>query len=89
LGYLLSLHQQRNERLKEFITGFNQEKVTVEDPTEDMVFAAIYQGISPYEPLMKKLVWKQPSTLQSLMDKVEEFINPEETLKAMASSRLP
>jgi hypothetical protein len=68
---------------------FNREKVTVEDPTEDMVFAAIYQGISPEEPLMKKLVRKQPSTLQGLMDKIEEFINQEETLKSMASSRPP
>jgi hypothetical protein len=38
---------------------------------------------------MKKLVQKQLSTLYGLMDKVEEFINQEETLKAMASSRLP
>jgi hypothetical protein len=37
---------------------------------------------------MKKLARKQPSTLQGLMDKVEEYINQEETLKAMASSRL-
>jgi ubiquinone/menaquinone biosynthesis C-methylase UbiE len=68
---------------------FNRKKVTVEDPTEDMVFAAIYQGISLEEPLMKKLVRKQSSTLQGFMDKVEEFINQEETLKSMASSRLP
>jgi hypothetical protein len=88
-GYLLSLCQQSNESLKVFMARFNREKVTVEDPTKDMIFAAIYQGISPDEPLMKKLVRKQPSTLQGLMDKVEEFINQEETLKAMASSRLP
>jgi hypothetical protein len=88
-GYLLSLHQQSNESLKEFMARFNREKVTVEDPTEDMIFAAIYQGISPEEPLMKKLVRKQPSTLQGLMDRVEEYINQEETLKAMANSRLP
>jgi ubiquinone/menaquinone biosynthesis C-methylase UbiE len=67
---------------------FNREKMEVEDPTKDMVFAALYQGISPNEPLMKKLARKQPSTLQGLMDKVEEFINQEETLKAVASSRL-
>jgi hypothetical protein len=35
---------------------FNWKKMTVKDPTKDMVFAAIYQGISPKEPLMKKLV---------------------------------
>lgn len=88
-GYLLSLHQWSNESLKEFMARFNREKATVEDPIEDMIFAAIYQGISPEEPLMKKLVRKQLSTLQGLMDKVEEFINQEETLKAMTSSRLP
>jgi len=87
--YLLTLHQHNNETLKEFMARFNWGKITVKDPTEDMVFAAIYQGISPEEPLMKKLSQKQPSTLQSLMDKVEELINQEETLKVMASSRLP
>jgi hypothetical protein len=87
LGYLLLLHEQSNESLTEFMTQFNRGKVTVKDSTEDMVFAAIYQGISPEEPLMKKLTRKQPSTLQGLMDQVEEFINQEETLKAMASSR--
>jgi hypothetical protein len=42
---------------------FNREKVAVKNPTEDMIFAAIYQGISPDELLMKKLVRKQPITL--------------------------
>jgi hypothetical protein len=61
--------------------------MVVKEPTEDMVYAALYQDISPEEPLMKKLARKQRSTLQGLMDKVEEYINQEETLKAMASSR--
>jgi hypothetical protein len=47
--------------------------MAVEDPIEDMIFAALYQGISLEEPLMKKLAWKQPRTLQGLMDKVEEL----------------
>jgi len=68
---------------------FNREKITIEDPTKDRVFAAIYQRISLEEALMKKLARKQPSTLHGLMDKVEEFINEENTLKAIASSRLP
>jgi hypothetical protein len=86
-GYLLRLHQHKNETLKEFVTRFNREKMAVEDPTEDMVYVALYQAISPKEPLMKKLARKQPSTLQGLMDKVDEYINQEETIKAMVSSR--
>jgi hypothetical protein len=40
-----------------------------------MIFVALYQGLSPEGLLMKKLAKKQPSTLQGLMNKVEEFIN--------------
>jgi len=86
-GYLLRLHQHSNETLKEFVAWFNWEKIAVEDPIKDMVYATLYQGISPGELLMRKLAWKQPSNLQSLMDKVEEYIHQEETLKPMAISR--
>jgi hypothetical protein len=75
-GYLLTVHQQSNESLKEFMAQFNREKIKIKDPTEDVVFTAIYQGISPEESLMKKLAQKQLSTLQDLTDKIEEFINP-------------
>jgi len=86
-GYLLTLQQGSNETLKDFMARFNSEKMTVEDPMNNMIFAALYQGLSPERPLMRKLARKQPSTLQGLMDKVEEFINQEETHKAMISSR--
>jgi len=70
----LRLHQHSNETLKEFVTRFYREKITIENSTEDMVYAALYQGISPEEPLMRKLARKQPSTMQGLMDKEEEYI---------------
>jgi hypothetical protein len=41
-GYLLRLHQRNNETLKEFVTQFNWDKMAVEDPTEDMVYATLY-----------------------------------------------
>jgi hypothetical protein len=61
--------------------------MTKEDLTDDMVYTALYQELSPEEALMKNLARKQPSTLRGLMDKVEEFINQKETLKAMANLR--
>jgi hypothetical protein len=36
---------------------------------------------------MRKLARRQSDNLQNLLDKVEEFINEEETLKAMRSAR--
>lgn len=68
---------------------FNSEKMTMEDPIDDMVYATLYQVLSPAEPLMKKLAWKQRSTLQRLMDKVADYNNQEETLKNMISARRP
>jgi ubiquinone/menaquinone biosynthesis C-methylase UbiE len=62
---------------------FNLEKMAVEDPTEDMIFRCLLSWHFPEEPQMKKWTRKQPRTLQGLMDKVKEFINQEETLKAI------
>jgi hypothetical protein len=74
-GYLLRLYQPSREILKEFVARFNREKMEVEDPAKDMAYAALYQGISSEKPLTRKLAQKQPSSLQDLMDKVEEYIH--------------
>jgi hypothetical protein len=52
----------------------------MENPTEEMIFAALYQSIQADGPLKVELALKQPDTLQEFMDKVEEFIKQEETL---------
>ena len=62
---------------------FNLEKLKAEDPTDSVIFSTIYQGIFPEELVMKKLAQRQADNLKELLDKVEEFINEEETLKAM------
>jgi ubiquinone/menaquinone biosynthesis C-methylase UbiE len=68
--------------------GFNLEKLIVEEATDNgLVFFAIYHGISLEEPIMLKLVQRQADNLQCLMDKVKEFINEEEMLKAMKASQ--
>ena len=55
----------------------------VENPIDGVIFFVIYQGISLEEPVMRKLARRQLGNLQDLLNKVEEFINEEETLKAM------
>ncbi|XP_059458234.1 uncharacterized protein LOC132187811 [Corylus avellana] len=86
-GYLLTLHQQERESLKEFMVQFNAVKLKVEDPNDCVIFFAIYNGISPDEPVARKIARRQPSNLHKQLDKVEEFINEKETLKAMKSAR--
>jgi hypothetical protein len=48
-GYLLTLHQGEGESLKEFMIRFNAEILKVEDPTDGVIFSAIYNGISSEE----------------------------------------
>jgi hypothetical protein len=50
----------------EFMARFNLEKMAVEDATDNMIFATLYQGLSPEVSLKKKLARKQLSTLQGL-----------------------
>jgi hypothetical protein len=60
---LLTLQQGSKETLMDFMARFNFEKMTVEDPTNDIIFVALYQGLSSEGPLMRTLAKKQPSTL--------------------------
>jgi hypothetical protein len=84
-GHLMPLRQQDDESLKDFVMRFNQEKLFAESPTDEMVYVALYQGIRVDGPLMAQLAHRQPETLLEFMDKVEEFINQEETLTAILS----
>jgi len=40
--YLLTLQQKGGETLKDFVARFNTKKMVVEDPTDDMVYVALY-----------------------------------------------
>jgi hypothetical protein len=43
--YLFTLKQRQTESLGDFIIRFNHEKLTVDDPKEDLVFDALLNGI--------------------------------------------
>jgi hypothetical protein len=78
----MSLEQGPDESLKSYIMRFNQEKLDVESSTEEFIFVALYRGIKKGGPIMVELARKLPQSLQEFMDKAEEFINQEETLRA-------
>ena len=50
-GYLLTFYRREGERLKEFMIRFNTKKLKVGDPTNGIIFFAIFNGITPEEPL--------------------------------------
>ncbi|XP_059431557.1 uncharacterized protein LOC132165069 [Corylus avellana] len=86
-GYLLTLHHREGESFTKFMIRFNTNKLKGEDPTDGVIFSAIYNGISTKEPVARKIARRQLNNLQELLDKVEEFINEEETLRATRSAR--
>jgi hypothetical protein len=88
-SYLLTLKQRSGETLKQFITRLNLEKTEIEEPSDDLVYSAIYHGLLTSEPVMKKMARKPPNSLQELMNKVEEFINEADVLEAIDSTRHP
>lgn len=58
-----------------------------ESLTDKMVYASLYQGLRPKGSLMAELAHLQPKNLLEFMEKMEEFINQEETLQAIIGSR--
>ncbi|XP_062173519.1 uncharacterized protein LOC133878977 [Alnus glutinosa] len=85
--YLFTLKQRQTESLGDYIIRFNHEKLTVDDPKEDLVFAALLNGILARGLLMRDLAQRTVASLSKLMNKIEEFINAEDTMKALLESR--
>jgi hypothetical protein len=82
-GILMSVQQGRDESLKEFLQRFNQVRLTTESPTEEFVHSALYQGIRKDGPLMADLARKPTHYLHEFMERADEFINQDETLRAL------
>jgi len=82
-GTLISIQQGRDESLKEFLQRFNQARLTTESPTEEFVHSALYQGIRKDGSLMADLARKPTRYLHEFMERADEFINQEETLRAL------
>jgi hypothetical protein len=87
-AYLLSLVQEKEEPLKDYLHRFNQEKLTVENPDDKMILSALMNGIMADGPLMAELA-RRPTlgTLHQFMRKAEEFVNQEETINALTKRK--
>jgi hypothetical protein len=86
--YLLSQVQAKTKSLKDYMQRFNQEKLTIESPNEQVILSALMNGIKIEGPLMVELA-RRPTlgTLQQFMRKAEELINQEETISALTKAK--
>jgi hypothetical protein len=83
----MAMRQKEGESLKDYVFRFNQAKLTVDSPTEEMVYAALYQGLRVEGPLMSEIALNHHENLTALTDVIEKYVNQEETLAALRESQ--
>jgi len=82
----MAMRQKGDESLKDYVIRFNQEKLTVDNPTEKMVYATLYQGLRVEGPLMSEIALNHPENLADLTNVIEKYVNQEEILAALRES---
>jgi hypothetical protein len=63
--YLFTIKQRKIESLGDYVTRFNNEKLTVDDPKHDLVFASLMNGVLAGGPLMAELACRTLARFQS------------------------
>jgi hypothetical protein len=81
--YLLNLKQKKGETLKEYMVRFNKEMFLVDRHDEQVVLAALVEGIWPYIDFMKDLEMNPHSALLEFIDLADKNMKVEDTLKAL------
>ncbi|XP_042950273.1 uncharacterized protein LOC122282384 [Carya illinoinensis] len=82
-AYLSTVKQKEDENLKTYLARFNRECLTTNDQDEKITLATLLEGIWPRSPFMAELAWRTPSALREFIDRVDNFVNTEDTLQAL------
>jgi hypothetical protein len=86
--YLLTMRQENEESLKDFMLHFNKEKLEVDSPDEKTMLNALIQGIRADGPLMADIAKTTcPMTLTRFMKKTKEYINQKELVRTLLRPR--
>jgi hypothetical protein len=86
---LLTLRQDKEESLKDFMLRFNREKLEVDTPDDKTLLCALMQGVRAEGPLMAEVGRKNVKkvTLPQFMKLTEEFIHQEELVGALLKAQ--
>jgi hypothetical protein len=87
ISYLMTVQQRDLESLKDYIDYFQKERLTVVAVLENLVLMALMNGIHPQNPLALEVARKPPSDLQEFMEKAAKFINGEESIRTLTTTR--
>jgi hypothetical protein len=86
---LLTLRQDKEESLKDFMLRFNREKLEVDTPDDKTLLCALMQGVRAEGALMAEVGRKNVKkvTLPQFMKLTEEFIHQEELVGALLKAQ--
>jgi hypothetical protein len=85
----LTLHQGKEETLKDFMLHFNKEKLEVDSPYHKMMLNALMQGVRAEGPLIAELGRNtREVTLPQFMKLTEEFIYYEELVRTLLKAQM-
>lgn len=79
---LMTIKQGSQESLQSYLKRFNLERLAAESHTDELAHCVVYQGIRKDGTLMADLARKPSHNLQEFLDRAEEFVNQEETMRA-------
>jgi ribonuclease HI len=87
---LLTLRQEKEESLKDFMLRFNREKLEVDTPDDETLLCALMQGVRAEGPLMAEVGRKNVKkvTLPQFMKLTEEFIHQEELVGTLLKAQI-
>jgi hypothetical protein len=81
---LLTLRQDKEESLKDFMLRFNREKLEVDTPDDKTLLCALMQGVRAEGPLMAEVGRKNVPQFMKLTD---EFIHQEKLVGALLKAQ--
>jgi hypothetical protein len=86
---LLTLRQDKEESLKDFMLRFNREKLEVDTPDDETLLCALMQGVRAEGSLMAEVGRKNVKkvTLPQFMKLIEEFIHQEELVGTLLKAQ--
>jgi hypothetical protein len=87
ISYLMTVQQKDSESLKDYVDRFQKERLTVVATPGNIVLMALMNGIHPQNPLALEVARKPPADLQEFMERAVEFINGEESIRALTATR--
>ncbi|GAV62431.1 hypothetical protein CFOL_v3_05954 [Cephalotus follicularis] len=82
LSHLINVVQGNDESLRDYLTRFNKESLTVKDLEPSFTLAALNSGLKDNSPFTFSLMKKPMVDMIDLLRRAEKYVNAKEAMAA-------